>query len=155
MVLEVLECNLELDHRIGVGPVFVISLLQGSQLWILWWCSYLVVYNYTRARAHQQSPQPINKELCKEKRNGRQKEAKDRQLWFPTHAGQGALELKGKKQITSVSQIGEWASSPLGSTKWDCGFWRGRGEGRGQSLSAVFGGKRRSERRLKLRKVEG
>lgn len=63
MVLEVLECNLELDHRIGVGPVFVISLLQGSQLWILWWCSYLVVYNYTRARAHQQSPQPINKEL--------------------------------------------------------------------------------------------
>lgn len=35
MVLEVVESELELDLRVGVGPVFAVRLLHGRHLWIL------------------------------------------------------------------------------------------------------------------------
>lgn len=49
MVLEVVESQLELDLGIGVGPVFAVGFLQGSQLQVHLWRTGLVTYNHVWA----------------------------------------------------------------------------------------------------------
>ena len=46
MVLEVVESQLELDLSFGVGPVYVVALLQGCELWVRHWRTGLVTYNH-------------------------------------------------------------------------------------------------------------
>lgn len=73
MVLEVVESQLELDLGIGIGPVLAVGLLQGSQLQVHLWRMGLVTYNHVWARTHEQAPEPINKELCQDRKNTRKK----------------------------------------------------------------------------------
>lgn len=49
MVLEIVESQLEMDLGIGVGPVFAVGLLQGSQLRVHCWRTVLVTYNHVWA----------------------------------------------------------------------------------------------------------
>lgn len=73
MVLEVVESQLELDLGFGVGPELAVGLLQGSQLQVHLWGTGLVTYNHVWAGPHEQAPEPVNKELCQERKSTRKR----------------------------------------------------------------------------------